>query len=415
MQDQQSRQAGDARLRVLSSGWIAKAIAIGCALTVICTLSVLLSAFRLTGEAGVKALSNDFRVFWSAGTLALQGEYLAVFDTKVLTAVHNVNPDDWMPWLYPPGFLLLLAPFGALSYATGFAILSLLSCVCIALAMRPFVTGSGAAWAAFSLAPAYLPILAAGQNGLIWLAGLIAALAALRDGRWVLAGVLIGLLTLKPQFGLLIPVALLAAGLWRTTLVATLTAVVVAVLPTLATGTDYWFKLGQVLVEHGQRVMASIQSLESMASPYSLLVRLGSSPETALRLQAGVTVATGLAVFAVWRSGRVDFDVKAACLLTACLVASPYAWHYESAFMAPVALFLLRAGILETRPRHLFLLAPLWFGAAIQAVADLAAPGGIHFRWAFLVTPVMLLCLGLCLIQVWQSNPGVAARRQERP
>jgi hypothetical protein len=412
MQDRQSREAGDARLRVLSTGWIAKAVAVGCALTVICTLSVLWSGFRMTSETGLQALSNDFRVFWSAGTLALQGAYLDVFDTEALTAVHNVNPDDWMPWLYPPGFLLFLAPFGALSYATGFAILTMVSCISIALAVRPFVAGSSGAWAAFSLAPAYLPILLQGQNGLIWLAGLLAALAALRDGRWVLAGIVIGLLTLKPQFGLLIPIALIAAGLWRTTIVATLTAVVVAAVPTLATGPEYWTLFVQRMAEYGERVVGSIQSLDLMASPFALFVRLGISPETALTLQAGVTLAAGLAVLVVWRSRHVAFDVKAAALLAGSLLASPYAWHYEAAIMALVGLFLLRAGILRPEPSHLAFLAILWLAAGFQAMAIFIGLGEVHFRWAFVVTPVTLLCLALCLMQVPLAKSRLAADGQ---
>jgi hypothetical protein len=411
MQDRQSRQAGDARLRILSSGWIAKAIVVGCALTVICTLSVLQSGFRLTGEGGLQALSNDFRVFWSAGTLALRGEYLAVFDTDALTAVHNVNPDDWMPWLYPPGFLLLLMPFGALSYATGFAILAVLSCLCMALAVRPFVQGSRTAWLAFSLAPAYLPILLLGQNGLIWLAGLLAALAALRDGRWVLAGIVIGLLTLKPQFGLLIPVALIAAGLWRTTLVATLTALVVGAVPTLVTGLEYWSLFIQRMAEYGQRVVGAIETLDLMSSPFALLVRLGVPAEVALPLQAGVTLAAAIAVAIIWRSRHLGFDVKAAALLAASLLASPYAWHYEAAFMAPVGLFLLRAGVLGPQPLHLLLLTVLWLGAGFQAMAIFVGLGDLHFPWAFIVTPAMLLCLALCLMQVPLARSGLAAGR----
>jgi hypothetical protein len=400
MQDQQSRQEGDARLRVLSSGWIAKAIAVGCSLTVICTISVLQSGFRLTSTSEALALSNDFRVFWAAGTLVLRGEFLAVFDTEVLTAVHNVDPDQWMPWLYPPGFLLLMGPFGALPFAQGFTILSLLSCMFIALAMRHFTTGSPAAWIGFSLAPAYLPIFVGGQNGLIWLAGLIVALAALRDGRWVVAGVFIGLLTLKPQFGLLIPVALIAAGLWRTTVVATLTAILVAVLPTLVTGPEFWPLLLHRLGEFGERVVASIQSLTLMASAFSFFVRLGVPAETALTLQAGVTVAAGMAVLFVWRSRAVSFDVKAATLMSASFLASPYAWHYEAALIAPVGLFLMRAGLLKPIPLHLVLLAVLWLGASFHTMAFFVGLGEINFRWALLFTPVTVLCLIICVMQV---------------
>jgi hypothetical protein len=407
--DSPSRKAGDRRVADLAATPVWPVVALGSAITVICTLIVLATGFVLTSGDGPRALVNDFRVFWAAGQLALSGDFLGPFDTDKLTAVHNVSPEHWTPWLYPPGFLFLLAPFGALSYATGFAILSLLSCLCIGLAIRPFTAGSRTAWLAFGLAPAYLPILLQGQNGLIWLAGLVAALAALRDERWVLAGVFIGLLTLKPQFGLLIPVALIAAGLWRTTIVASLTAVVVAALPTLATGTEYWVLFFKRLREYGQRVVELVGSQDLLASPFAFFFRLGIPPEVALLLQAGLTLGAALCVLVVWRAGHASFDLKAATLLAGTLLASPYAWHYEAAILAPVGLFLLRAGVLQPKPLHLVLLATLWLGAGLQAMAIFVGFGEVHFRWAFVVTPVTILCLGLCLAHLRSTDrPSVA-------
>lgn len=395
-----AQKAADRRIADLAGKGVWPVVALGAAITVICTVLTLANAYVLTSGDGPRALSNDFRVFWAAGQLALDGDFLGVFDTDKLSAVHDVNPEYWMPWLYPPGFLLAVAPFGGLSFATAFTIMTVLSLGLLAAAVRPFTGGSRTAWAAFSMAPAYLPILVEGQNGLIWLAGLLAALAALRDDRWFLAGLLIGLLTLKPHFGLMIPIALIAAGLWRTTGIATLTAIVAAGLPTLATGASYWTLLLQQIDAHGQRVLASIQSLEFMASPFSLFVRLGVPPDAALVLQAGVTIAAGVAILIVWRSATVAFDVKAAALLCGTLLASPYAWHYEAAIMAPIGLFLLRAGVLQPRPLPLILLAVLWLGAVLQTLVDLVGDGNLYFRWAFLVPPVLLFCLALCVAQV---------------
>jgi arabinofuranan 3-O-arabinosyltransferase len=240
MQDEKEQNLADARVTLLSSRRVTPLVLVGSGLTAIFTVLIVWVSFLLTSADGPKAISIDFRVYWAAGKMALDGDLLGVFDTERLTAVHNVNPQYWMPWLYPPGFLFLVAPLGAVSFATGFTIFSLLTVALMALAVRPFAAGSWVAWLAFSLAPAYLPMLVQGQNGLIWLAGLLAAFAALRDERWILAGVFIGLLTIKPQYGLLIPVALVAAGLWRTFFSASATTIVVAVVPTIWTGLDYW-------------------------------------------------------------------------------------------------------------------------------------------------------------------------------
>jgi hypothetical protein len=63
--------------------------------------------------------------------------------------------------------------------------------------------------------PAVFVNIGHGQNGFLTAALLGGALHLLDRGPW-LAGVLIGLLAYKPQFGVLIPVALLAGGRWNT-------------------------------------------------------------------------------------------------------------------------------------------------------------------------------------------------------
>jgi arabinofuranan 3-O-arabinosyltransferase len=260
------------------------------------------------------------------------------------------------------------------------------------------------AWLAFSLAPAYLPMLLQGQNGLLWIAGLLAALGALRAQHWILAGVIIGLLTLKPQYGLLIPIALLSAGLWRTFFSASATAVLVAAVPTFWTGLDYWVLFVKRMGEYRETISALIPELDMAASAFSFFVQLGLDPSFALICHSAVTLIVAISLFFIWRAEQVCFDTKAASLLIACFMASPIVWYNEAAFMALVGLFLLRAGVLGRTPAQLLLLAVLWFGAGLQAMAIFVGLGDHHFQWALVTTPVMLLCLALCLRQL--GNDG---------
>ena len=59
--------------------------------------------------------------------------------------------------------------------------------------------------------PALLANVIIGQNGCITAALFGGALLAMQYGRPVLSGVLIGLLTYKPHFGILIPLALICS------------------------------------------------------------------------------------------------------------------------------------------------------------------------------------------------------------
>lgn len=359
--------------------------------------SILWDAFANTGGSGPRALSIDFRVFWAAGQLALQGEPLAALDPVRLDAMHGVDVEGWMPWLYPPAYLMLVTPFGAMSFSAAFILSTVLSIGLVAWALRPFVGGVVPLWIAMALAPAYAPALMIGQNSVFWLAGLLAALAALRSQRWVLAGVFIGLLTLKPQLGLMIPVALLAIGAWRTILAAIATTLILALVPTGLYGSEYWPLLRDGIAAHGERALQMIGTVDLMVGPISLLAALGVPPPLALRVQWAFTALCAVLVFVLWRSRSASFDLKAAGLLAAVLPASPYVWHYETALMAAIGLFLVRAGVLGQRPLDLAVFGLLWLGGVLVVVNgsfDL-----VDGTWvgAALITPLLLGILALCV------------------
>lgn len=404
----------DARLATLSGKRLWQIVAFGAAMTLIFTFSMVATAFMTTSidgtEPGTRAVDMDFLVFWAAARLAIEGEPLAAFDMARLSEVHRFFDDRWLPWLYPPGYLVLIAPLGALAFAPAFLVTTLVSLGLIALAVRPFVAGNRAAWLAMALSPAYIAALVIGQNSLIWLACFLVALTALRDGRWLLAGVCIGLLTLKPQLGVMIAVALLAGRHWRTILAASVTAILLVVLPTLLFGIDYWPLFLDRLSEQGDRVLSGISSTNLMVGSFYLMVRAGLAPDAALMVQTGLAALCALAVFVVWRSARVGFDTKSATLVTAIFLSAPYLWFYEAALIAVAGLFLFRAGLLGLKPHwQLALLLLFWLGAGPQAVGVYLGLES-SFPWALLYVPLMLCSLALCLCHALTLH-----RRTPRP
>src|SRR5260370_42285773 len=76
-----------------------------------------------------------------------------------------------------------------------------------------------------------------GQSGFLT-ASLLGASLLILERRPVLAGVFIGCLTYKPQFGILIPVALAASNQWRTFASAAATAALLAGGSAATFGTD---------------------------------------------------------------------------------------------------------------------------------------------------------------------------------
>jgi arabinofuranan 3-O-arabinosyltransferase len=399
MQLQEDLQAADARLQPFNSraGFLAAGLTASC--TLVFVVMIVVVAFVLTSRPDAIAMSVDFRIFWAAGKLAVAGEPLAVHDLARLGAAHGTQTQQYMPWLYPPGYLMLVTPLGTLSFAMAFLVWTVLAMGLILWAVRPFAAGVKPVWALVALAPAFYPTLMLGQNSLFWMAGLMAALAALARERWVLAGVFIGLLTLKPQLGVMIPVALLAIGAWRTILTAAATAVILAGLPTLYYGLDYWPLLLVNVHEQGASIALSVPNIKLMISPIFALTFYGVDPGLGWIVHWTIAAGALIAVFLLWRSKRAVFDTKAAGLLCAILLSAPYLWYYEGVLLAAIALFLVRGEVLDLRPLHLLVLVPLWVGGGLQAINTFLQI--IDQRWlgAAYISPLLLLCLGLCLRQ----------------
>ncbi len=403
------KAAADARLRPFA-GRVAFYLA-GLTAVVSLTLFTLMIVvtFVQTSQPGNALMPVDFRVFWGAARLAAAGEPLAVHDLGRLASTFDAGVEDYLPWLYPPGFLVLVTPLGNLSFAMAYLMWTGLTVVLTLLAFRPYVAGIRALWIIAALAPATYPAILLGQNSLLWMAGLLAALAALRDGRWLLSGVLIGCLTLKPHRGIMIPVALLAIGAWRTVFAASATTVALLVLPTLLYGVEYWRLLGLGLAEHRERLSVWIGEMLYMVNMAFTAAYFGVPDAAAWALQWFLAFVCSVGVFLVWRSNRVGFDLKAAVLLCAIILSAPYLWYYEAVFLVPLALFLLRGGVLSLKPLHFLILVPLWMGSVLQSfnmVLDLFDPRWLRVAY---IPPLVLFCFGLCLRQAL-SRPALVAR-----
>ena len=352
--------------------------------------------WRLVLPGGAVSFDVDFRVFWAAAQLAVAGDPLAAFDPARLIEIHGIAGDDWLPWVYPPTFLLILLPLGHLSFFAAWLVFTGLSILAILLAIRPLAAGNRGLWAAIALAPAMLPALLLGQVSVLWAAGLVAVLSALQAGWPVLAGVICGLLTIKPQLGLMLAIALLAGRQWTAIGVGAGVAVAFAALATLVFGPDYWPAMAEMGQSHLEVVRSRIAEGGFMVSAYSALVGLGLPEPLALGLQWGLAGVAAIAVWLAWSSDRIGPDLQGAVLLTATLLSAPYLWYGETALLAPALLLFLRADALP----------PGWVGYTFGLFLMLGAAPYILFQILttgaqvpvrLFVSPVILAAFGLAM------------------
>lgn len=147
----------------------------------------------------------DLRLFWGAARLVM---------AHGPGAVYGPQPGAPWPYLNPPLLAWLLVPLAGLPFGIVFA--AWLFASAAALGCSAALSGTG--WRGALSAAAFLPTfiaLGSGQVAPLLLLAVILAVQLEREGRSVAAGAALSLLAVKPQLGLLVPIALVAAGRWR--------------------------------------------------------------------------------------------------------------------------------------------------------------------------------------------------------
>ena len=188
---------------------------------------------------------------------------------------------------------------------------------------------------------------------------------------WV-AGALFGLLCYKPQFGLLLPLALLAERQWRAIVGAALVVAAFAGLSAALFGMQTWREFLAIvpvstheMLEQGDIGFGKIQSVFGAARLWGASVRASYVMQAAYSLPAACAV--------LWISLKpVGFPVKAAALAAGTLLITPYFLDYDSVLLAlPIAWLswdAMHSGFLPWRNRFVSRMAI----STVRASAELA-------------------------------------------
>jgi hypothetical protein len=328
---------------------------------------------------------RDYLNLWAGGRLAAEGRVATVFAPGDYYAwLRTVFGDrlDLHTWSYPPHALLLALPFGALPLLTGFAAWTAASGLFLWGSLRLAGLASGAALAV-ALGPAALENALAGQNGALT-GGALAAGLLLAGRRPVLAGAMLGLLSLKPQLGLLVPVCLLAVREFRGLAWAAAFGALYCAAGWLAFGWDAWVGYAQVTAPFMRRVLEAPFGLAfqfGMPTPFMAARAAGAGLPLAYAAQLLVSLGAAALAWRAWASIGPDHRRRgAAVALALCLtpLATPYAHSYDLVCVAVACALLLSGPPEQPRPGAIGLrclgLAWLWPGVAML-VGLAVAPG----------------------------------------
>src|SRR6266702_7460562 len=246
-------------------------------------------------------------------------------------------------WLYPPFFFAVAFLVACLPYAWGLAIWLAASFAAYLAAMRAIVPRPETLLIAAAF-PAVFINIGHGQNGFLTAALLSGALHWLDRRPWF-AGVLIGLLAYKPQFGVLIPVALLAGGRWNTIGAAAATVAALVAVSFVTLGGGVWRAFAGSMT-FTQTVVLEPGGIgwEKIQSAFSAMRMWGAGVRSAYAIQIALALMLAASLAWLWQSNAL-FELKASALATASLLATPYVLDYDLVVLAVAIVFFVRHGM----------------------------------------------------------------------
>ena len=324
-----------------------------------------------------KPIGTDFSNVYAAGLLTWQGRSSEAYDPPLQHAAEKATfggrEVPFYGWHYPPFFLLIAFVVASVPYAWGLSIWLAASFAGYLAAMRAILPRPETILIATAF-PAVFINIGHGQNGFLT-AALLGGALHLLDRRPYLAGVLIGLLTYKPQFGVLIPIALVAGSRWRTIGAAAITAACLLAVSFAALGEGVWHAFAQsttftrtIVLEQGDTGWEKIQSIFSAARMW------GGSVHLAYAIQIALAVALAASLAWLWRSDAA-FELKAAALSVASLLATPYVLDYDLVAAGVAIAYFARLGLARGfRDYEISLLVAAWLVPLVtRGVAQLTA------------------------------------------
>lgn len=336
------------------------------------------------------------RAMYQASLAAAQAAYDGKLSEKQARTI------GFHPWMYPPTFILLALPLAYLPYFGAWLAWLALTAVPYLLAMRSILR-DGSFWPIALGAPPVFFNLMYGQTGFLS-AGLIGlGLVWLQPRPW-LAGVCIGLASVKPHFGLLLPLALLCGGYWKTfgAAVATVLATIAASL--LLLGPDPWYGFIGTAAHNLRGFEGNAYNWSVMTTVLSGLHQMGIDMAWAWRGQylAGALAALAVAWAWWWRPNRSSHPgLEAAVLCTATLLAVPMAYLYDLMLLVP-AIGWLWADMRERGHQRMELLLLAGAAAGLIGLRELGSASG-NLPGLLLVT----VLFGLAVRQLHRArNPA---------
>jgi hypothetical protein len=365
-------------------------LVLGGALFVLTLASYLLTtnwAGAFPRDKATLVVGRDFLNLWMYGVAVFEPDPARYYDLVTYndTLAQLLGPGyPGQNWPNPPTALVVMAPFGVLNYFPALFAWFAVSLLAFYLAGRREVKDLRTLLIVL-VSPAALMCVLSGQSSLLTTAALLAIFASL-DKEPIAAGVLIGLLTVKPQLGILFPFVLIASGRWKVFFAAAATATALLAASVAIGGIEGWQDYVTKALPLQREVL---QDAAGTAMPFQPSIfmnvrgvvgnHFGEMIQFAFALAAVATVSLAFRY-------RKDADPRMLqALFFACAVsASPYMGAYDLLPLTFAAVALIAEEKLDGVGRRLAQLV-FWTPALQLLFGNLGLPGPGFIAPAFAV------------------------------
>jgi arabinofuranan 3-O-arabinosyltransferase len=291
----------------------------------------------------------DFGWMWLSGKFATSGQLARIFDysafsTAELAFFGPKNCPYFNGFDYPPTFLFFTYPLGWMPYLMALAVWVIVTFALYEAAVFAIVSRRAA------LVVAATPFFVAvnmdfGHTGFLSAALIGLSLAFVERRPWV-SGWFLGLLTYKPHFGLLFPIALLASRNWRLVACTAVTGAVLAGTETIAFGYEGWASFVDAIAHRSSSLGPTPEAQLRLHSVFGLFHWAGAGIWLSWGAQLAVSVVVALGTWVLWAK-QISNNLKAAALCAGSLMVTPYALFYDLAILSIAAAFLVKEGLVR--------------------------------------------------------------------
>lgn len=286
----------------------------------------------------------DFLQFYVAGRVVANGHASSLYDwpafARELSGSVAGLGDTLFLSVYPPVLAVLFAPLGRLGYGTALVAWSAVSAGVYALSLAAVFRSCTIlhphrgtyVLAAAGFVP-FQQLILHGQVGSLVLGLFVAAWLALRRGRLFWVGLSLGLLILKPQFGIAAVLGFICT--WSVSLlIGAVTGAVLAIAGTLPfVGTAGWLAYVQkvpVILQSEDVFEPKLWQMHNLKAAIGLLLGTGALGTLVYVLAAAATVVV---VRQAWKASA-DPDLRAATLVLGVALVNPHLYVYDLLIVA---------------------------------------------------------------------------------